>query len=240
MRVLLLLSLLLRLCSSAQNPAPANGQSTAPANQDSPVVVVGFKSFRDRQRIEYANSAATKAPAAAMTPADKNFQKQRRINAAAGERDPNADTLDGRGAELERIVRESREPKPVVDGFAYQVKIQNASTKVIQAVIWEYQFKESLNPTNSSRREFLCGGPLKPEKGTEFRIFSKTGPSNVVSIGSLANKPKDLFEEIVVINFVEFADGSIWQRKNWNPEAAQRAFERRTVTERVSAMCIGL
>src|SRR5947208_54472 len=120
MRISLLLPLLLISGSSIQNP-PATDV------EQSPVVVLAFKWARDRQPIENAVSAST-APAAAMISVNRNFEKQKRINDPAGVRDPNADTLDGRASELERIVQQSREPQPV-DGFAYLVRVQNASTK---------------------------------------------------------------------------------------------------------------
>ncbi len=142
-------------------------------------------------------------------------------------------------AELERIVQESRSGNPV-DGFTFRVKVRNASSKVIQSLIWEYQFTELLNPANVSSRQFLCGATLKPEKGAEFRVFSTTGPSNVISVASLANKSGDLFKETALIDFIEFTDGSLWQRKDWNSDAARRAFENRGPTERVSTQCIGL
>src|SRR5229473_1674550 len=103
MKTLLLLPLLLIFGDSTQNPAPQDGSS--------PVVVVGFKWSRDRQPIDNA-AAAPITPQPAPIAADKNFERQKRINASAGDRDPHADTLDARGAELDRIVQESREAPP--------------------------------------------------------------------------------------------------------------------------------
>lgn len=206
MRTLLLLPLLLLPGSSGQNP-PA-------AADESPVAVLSFKWFRDRQQAENA-ATVTSAPAPAMIAANKNFEKQRRINSPAGERDPNKDTLDGRGAELERIVQESREPEPVV-GFTYQVKLQNGSSKPIQTIFWEYRFKESANPANVTRRQFICSVTIKPEKDRDLRVFSLSGPSDVVNIKSLSKESGAQFEEAVLINRVEYADGTFWQRQGWD------------------------
>src|SRR5260221_11484603 len=119
MKTLLLLPLLLIFGDSIQNLTPLDGSS--------PLVVVSFKWFKDRQPIDNA-AAAPVTPQPALIPADKNFEKQKRINAPAGDRDPHADTADARGAELDRIVQESREAQPV-DGFVYVVKFKSASTK---------------------------------------------------------------------------------------------------------------
>ena len=206
MRVLLLLPLLLIPGPSVQNP-PA-------AEESVPLVVTSFRWVKDRKAIENAVSV-TSSPAPAMIAANRNFEKQRRINDPAGVRDPNADTLDGRSAELDRIVQQSREPQPV-DGFTYMVKVQNGSSKLIQTIFWEYQFHEAANPTNVTRRQFLCSARINPEKEKVLQVFSLSGPSDVVNVKSLAKASADQFREVVVINRVEYADESFWQRKGWD------------------------
>lgn len=204
MKLLLLLPLLLMPLSRGQDPAVAG--------DNSPVVVLSFRWFKDRQAAENASSIA---PAPAMIAANKNFEKQRRVNALPGERDPNADTLDGRSAALDKIVQESREAPPV-NGFAYEVKIQNTTTKPVQKVFWEYQFRETANPTNVTRRRFVCGAKIGPEKQKSLQVFSLLGPSDVIDVKSLAKKSGSQFEERVVIDRVEYTDGSFWQRTDWD------------------------
>jgi hypothetical protein len=189
-------------------------QNPPVAEESAPVLVTSFKMIKDRKPIENA-VAVTVAPAPAMIDANKNLERQRRTNASAGERDPNADTIDGRSAELERIVQESREAQPV-NGFTYTMKVQNGSGKTIQVIFWEYQFKESANPTNVTRRQFLCSARINPDKAKDLQVFSLSGPSNVVSVKSLTKGSASQFEEGVVVNRVEFADGTFWQRKGWD------------------------
>jgi hypothetical protein len=210
------------------------------SDEDSSLVVLGFKYSKSRQVIEKPENEAT-APAAAMIPDNKNFQRNVRANAPAGVRDPNADTIDGRSAALEKSVQESRAPKTKpVDGFAYRAKVQNASKKVVEIVFWEYQFKEASNPATAARRQFLCGVNIKPDKEKELLAFSMSGPSEVISVGSLANKSGSLFQEKVVINRVEYADGTIWQRKDWNFAEIKLTFERAIATPWGAEMCRNL
>ena len=199
MRVLLLiLSLLLIPESSAQNSASEDGKS--------PVVIITSKWFRDRQPIDNAVSVSV-PPVAAVTSADKIYERQRRVNDPAGVRDPKADTLDARGAELDRIVQESRESQPV-DGFAYQI-----NDKTVLRAGWGLSYSK---PDNVARRQFLCSVQIKPEKQRDLQAFSLGGPSDVVNVKSLAKDSNKQFEEAVLINRVEFADGTFWQRKDWN------------------------
>jgi hypothetical protein len=234
MRTLLLLSFLLFFVS------PSQGQNAAGSDEGSSVIVIEFEWSKSSQAIRKPESAST-APAAAMIPDNKVWQRNERAQAPVGVRDPNVDTIDGRSAALEKNVQESRSPKSkTVDGFTYQVKVRNASTKVIEIVFWEYQFKELSNPTNVVRRQFLCGVNIKPAKEKELQAFSVSGPSDVISVESLTNKSGNLFEEKVVINRVEYTDGSILQRKTWNFAEVKLSIERAIKTPWGAEMCRGI
>lgn len=228
MRTLLLFCALL--------PLPVSISNKSQVSDASPVAVVSFDWSRMRQVPE-----PPAAPAAPVQPVTQNrtYERQRRAQANAGERDPNDDSVERRSAALDGLVQDSRSGKPV-DGFAFRVKVRNAGTRIIQSFIWEYQFTEVLNPANVSSRQFLCGAMLKPEKSAEFRVFSTGGPTSVVDVASLANKSQELFKENVLIDLIEFTDGSLWQRKEWNSERARRALENHAPTERVSPQCLGL
>ncbi|MDX6696437.1 MAG: hypothetical protein QOF02_4040 [Blastocatellia bacterium] len=216
------------------------GQDTPRTNDGSAVVVLSSKWARSHQAVEKLDEPVM-APAAAMLPANKNFERNRRTNDPAGVRDPNADSLDGRSAALEKSVQEARAPKPkAVDGYAYRVKVQNASAKIIEVMFWEYQFKEKANPANVVRRQFLCGVNIKPDKDKELQAFSVSGPSDVISVGSLRDKSEDLFEERVVVNRVEYADGTIWQRKDWNYAEVKLGIARAIGTPWGTEMCRSL
>ena len=125
MRALLLLPLLVTFALSGQDGAAGDG---------SPVSVLGSKWSKARRTIENPDAGST-VPAPAMTAANKNFERNKRINDPAGVRDPNADTIDARSAALEKSVQESRSPKTkTVDGFEYRVKVRNASAKAVEVL----------------------------------------------------------------------------------------------------------
>lgn len=232
MKVLLLLPLLLILISTA------HAQNTT--NDGSSLTVLSSKWFKSRQTIEKLDSA-NPSPAGAVLPLNKNFELNARNNAPAGMRDPNADTVDGRRAALEKSVQDARAPKPKpVDGFAYRAKVENSSAKVVEVIFWEYQFTEASNPSMVTRRQFLCGVNIKPNKDKELQAFGLSGPSDVISAEGLANKAGKLFEEKVVINRVEYADGSIWQRKDWNFAEVKSGIARALATPWGTEMCRGL
>lgn len=232
MKLLFLFPILLTLLIPYQVPS-SNGES-------SPLVVVSFKWSRERRNVDAPKAEGT-APAQAMIPQNRNFARNARINDPAGVRDPNADTLDGRSAALEKSVQESRTTKPkATDGFVYKIKVQNPGTKVVEIVFWEYQFHDPEDPSIVARRQFLCGVNIAAEKGKELEGFSLSGPSEVVNVSTLANKSANPFKETVLINRVEYADGSIWQRKDWNFAEVKASYDRVLRERWTPGMCKGL
>jgi hypothetical protein len=230
MRTLLLLPLLLTPVPPLQNGA----------GESAPVNVVSAKWTKTRQKVAKPDTQGS-TPAAAMTPADKNFARNRRINDPAGVRDPNADTLDSRSAAMDKAVRDARSQSPnVVEGYDYRVKVQNATRKAVDIIFWEYQFEEAANPSNLTRRQFLCGAQIKGGKEKELQAFGGSGPAGVVSAESLANKAANPFAERVVINRVEYADGTIWQRKGWNYAEVRASIQRAVSTPWGAEMCRAL
>ncbi len=230
MRALLFLPFLLIPLGIMQDPTfTTEGQ---------PVLVIGAKWAKSRLTAEQANTVSV-TPAAAVIPANKIRERNRRAEIPAGMRDPNLDTVDGRSAAMDKSIQDSRTAKPI-DGFVYRVKIHNASAKRIEFIFWEYQFIDQANAAATSRRQFLCAVLIKPEKDKDLEAFSVSGPSDVVSVETLSKKAGDGSQESAVVNRVEYTDGSIWQRKGWRLADVKVGYERALRTPWGSEMCRGL
>jgi len=226
MKTLLLLSLLLSLLIPFQ------------ANEGSPLTVTQFKWTRARRTIQTAEVEGN-APAQAMIPQNRNFARNARINEPRGSRDPNADTVDGRSAALEKSVAESRAPKPdPIDGYLYKIKVQNPGPKVVEAVFWEYRFHDPANPDLVARRQFLCAVNIGAGKSKELEGFSLSGPNDVVDVKTLNSGMP--FKEEVLINRVEYSDGSLKQRKAWNLAEVQSSYDRVLREPWLPGMCKAL
>lgn len=209
------------------------------SNEGSPLALVNFKWSRARRAVE-TPEAQGNAPAQAMIPQNRNFARNARINEPRGARDPNADTLDGRSAAMDKNVAESRNSKPKpTDGFAYKIKVQNPGKKVVEIVFWEYQFHDPSDPSLVARRQFLCGVNIGADKSKELEGFSLSGPG-VVNVSTLANKSENPFKEKVLINRVEYSDGSMWQRKDWNFAEVKTSYDRVLREQWVPGTCKGL
>lgn len=230
MKVLLLFLMLISLVTF--------GQTLTPASNSSPMSIASFKWTRARQKVDSQQSDVS-VPERQVIPQNKNFARNARMNEPRGARDPNQDTLDGRSAALEKSVQESRqtnsEPR---DGYAYRIKVKNEAKQVAEVVFWEYQFYDTANPSLVARRQFLCGVNIRPDKDKELEGFSLSGPSDVVSVAALTDKSR--FKETVLVNRVEYSDGSIWQRKDWNLKEVKASYDRVLREPWLPGQCKGL
>lgn len=213
-------------------------QGELSSDESSMVNVVSNKWARDRQQVEQATPMLN-APVAAVISQNKNFERNRRANLPPGERDPNLDTIDGRSAALERSVQSSRAPKPI-EGFTYRAKFQNVSKKDLEIIFWEYEFTDPAVTPVVSRRQFLCAGLVKAGKDKEFKGFTLSGPSDVVAVDSLAKNSNNPLKERVVINRLEFTDGTIWQRKGWHFTDVKTSIQRALSSPWAPDMCKAL
>lgn len=214
------------------------GQTPKPASDSAPMSISSFKWTRARQKVD-SHEAAVSVPERQVIPQNKNFARNARINEPRGARDPNQDTLDGRSAAMEKSVQESRNPKAEPrDGYSYRIKVKNSATQVAEVVFWEYQFYDAANPNLVARRQFLCGVSIRPDKEKDLEGFSLSGPSDVVSVAALADKSR--FKESVLINRIEYADGSMWQRKDWNLKEVKATYDRVLREPWLPGQCKGL
>jgi hypothetical protein len=174
-----------------------------------------------------------------MIAENKNFERGRREVQAPGAIDPNELTVDGRSAALEKAVQESRTPKSDnINGYTYKTAIRNDSGKTVEIVFWEYRFTEIVRPENVVHRQFLCAMKLKKGGTKELSAFSQLGPSDVIDAASLANHSGGkLFTERVIVNRIEFSDGSILQRPEWKFGDLKKDIERATSTPWGGEVC---
>lgn len=226
MRFLLFISLLLA--------SPSPGQSPEISKADSSVVVLSSK-WLPIHRV-FKKEVFNTAPPPEMTAANKSAARAARVNNPLIP-DPNEQTIDGRSAAIDKNVQEARTPNPKpLDGFSYQARIHNGSTKTIEIVFWEYRFSDP-DTRAETRHQFLCGAKIKPDKDKDLEGFSLLAPADVLNAAGTGHKS---LQEKVFINRVEYADGSIWQRPAWNFAEIKENYKRAIATPWESEMCRGL
>jgi hypothetical protein len=209
MKTLLLIPILLLSLSQYQDVSKSN---------DSPVTVVSSKWFKD-QRVTYdVGRASLPSAPEPEAPRANSEPERRKISDSVAVHTPSSDPIDKRSAELERMAVKPAPKYDSIPGYTYQAKVLNKSAKTVQTVFWEFQFTENAEPANVTRRQFVCRTRVKPEKSASLSVFSRNGPSSVVSVSTLKKDAKEAFEGVVIINRVEYDDKSVWQRDGWNFE----------------------
>jgi len=134
----------------------------------------------------------------------------------------NRNSIENRSRDMreleDRVIRETVNSRPV-DLYKYTVALINKGTKTIRWVYWDYQVSESSDPDNPSHRQFRCELKLKPSQTRRVEALSLLPPVRVINAQNLDNT---LLEK-VIINRIEFVDGTIWQRADWHlPEQIEK------------------
>lgn len=206
-----------------------------------PVTILSSGWDHDRKKTQRSNDQPV-GPARAVIDENKVFKRQARESLPVVAMDPNEASIDGRSAALDKVAQESRSRKTEdVAGYTYRASLRNDSPKTVTVIFWEYRFNEIANPANEARRQFLCSVNLKSGDKQDVSVFSILGPSDVINTESLANTAsgEKIFEEKVLVNRIEFSDGTLLQRGGWKYADFQKAVERITSTPWGSEICRG-
>ena len=180
-------------------------------------------------------------PAKPVIAENKYFQRKAREQRTDNPMDPYEASLEGRSAAMEKAVQESRTGQAsVVSGYSYRADVRNDTGKRVVIIFWEYRFTEIERPTNVVRRQFICPMDLKDGEKKGLSAFSTLGPSEAIDVASLSKSKDKLFNEEVIVNRIEFSDGSILQRHSWKLSEIKAALDRATSTPCSNEVCRAL
>lgn len=116
--------------------------------------------------------------------------------------------------------------------YFYHLEIKNVSIKKIKNFAWEYQ---STGASDPSDRQFYCAMNIKPNDKKALDLLSPLAPSRVVNAAAAQQLEKDS-AGLVVINLVEYIDGSVWVRPGWK----QETFSVGELQKLEAGQCVGL
>ena len=108
-----------------------------------------------------------------------------------------------------------RDPK-MVSVYESHAVVKNSSGKIIVGFIFAYRASRTLQFTID--QEILCKVTIKPDEIKKITALSYAPDDKVVDVAAAPNgKPSKPTLDDVIINRVKFADGTTWQRRDWNP-----------------------
>ena len=101
-------------------------------------------------------------------------------------------------------------PGPSVN-YLYQAKIKNIGEKTIQGIVWEYAVIDPESGAEIGLHRFTHNSKIRPGKTVNLKGYSATPAVNVISANS-SNDTRSQYSERAVVNRIEYADGTFWQR----------------------------
>lgn len=183
------------VCGSAQTP------SKKPAEPDVTVI-------QKKWRIDVRNPQLEKDPIQAMNDreiADRRRREAERANDILVERGMPSKTTQVPGA-----VRETgRSGIKIL--YVYEVKLRNTGAKGIRKIMWDYVFFEPGTETELGRRRFISKVNISPGGTGNVVVRAAAPPASTINARIAGKKPEEQYSEQVVIQRVEYADGSVWR-----------------------------
>ena len=94
--------------------------------------------------------------------------------------------------------------------YSYEIQVRNTGTKTIRRLTWEYTFFDP-NQVNIRARQFHSKAKILP--GMIKKLIVNAGPPRgIVNANQVSKMPADNSPQQVIIQRVEYADGSVWTR----------------------------
>jgi hypothetical protein len=128
--------------------------------------------------------------------------------------------LATRRAELddnERNLNDSSQKRS--NSYRIHLEVKNEGSTIVKSFIWEFQPRAA--PGDYQAKQFVCVVKAKPDERKKFDFVVPFAPVRVVNTNPKSGKPDD---GEVVINSVEYDDGSVCKRKGWSRQLPSPAF----------------
>ena len=188
-------------------PVLQQQQQPVVEREDPDVVVSKFNWTRIRLNGDLIHSASDPGPPMNEPVRIKPPEPKNESQEAKNRRDMNE-----RRVEMSMTVAAAKSPQPKeLYQYLIQLEVKNVGTNVIKSMVWEYQ--PSAKAADYELRQYVCAFKAKPSESKKFQLVSEYNPVKVIEADVETGKPKD---GKVVINRIEYADGSVWKRKGWS------------------------
>jgi hypothetical protein len=127
-------------------------------------------------------------------------------------------SIDTQSRELAKVESDAKKGAPsILDKiFLFELQIKNLDEKPVKSFIWEYRLSRESSPPDSSGRRFLCVEKIKAGDSKTLKIISYLPPVNVIDASAASEKAGKNPAAAVIINRVEYADGTVWKRPDWD------------------------
>lgn len=95
--------------------------------------------------------------------------------------------------------------------YIYEFKFRNTADKAIRALTWDYVFFEPGTEVELGRQTFVSKVSLGSGKTRNMIFQSASPPTGSIDATKVDKQSKDQYAEQVVIQSIEYADGTVWR-----------------------------
>lgn len=193
---LLLLTILILLIPLQQTPTADR--------EEADLTVVKFNWSRYRQNSDLIHGADDPGPSMNEPVSLKQPERKNEPPEVKNRRD-----IQERRADLINAERTASNTSPRrVDYYLMRLEVKNVGQNTTKSIVWEIQ--PTVQTPDYEAKQYICKMKAKPNESKVFELMSPTAPVKVVSADKKAQEGK------VVINRIEYADGTVWKRKGWS------------------------
>lgn len=98
--------------------------------------------------------------------------------------------------------------------YVFRATMRNDNSRPITKFVWAYQPKVE----HVDDIEYLCNVQLKPGESKEVEVISPIPRQTVIDASASGTEPPPITPDLhhMIINQVQFADSTTWQRPDWN------------------------
>jgi hypothetical protein len=183
-------------------PVGVSAQSLPDSTDARPIAVIQMK-WRYKLNIPALNEDPLRANSE-HSQAERDMKDTIRLNGIRGRQGL---PLEAPPARMRAPEKGDRRPSTI---YTYEAKVRNNGAKAIRALVWEYVFFEPGTEQEVGRRRFVSKTNIRPGNAASLTARSVIPPTGAIDVAKVDKKTRDLYLERVVIQSVEYVDGSIW------------------------------
>jgi hypothetical protein len=172
--------------------------------EEADLKVVKFSWSRYRQNSDLIHGADDPGPAMNEPVSLKQPERKNEPAEVKNRRD-----IQERRADMINAERNASSSTPRrQDYYVLRLEVKNVGQNTTKSIVWEFQ--PTVQTPDYEAKQYICKMKAKPNENKVFELMSPTAPVKVVSADKKAQEGK------VVINRIEYADGTVWKRKGWS------------------------
>ena len=177
---------------------------TAVDREDADLQVVKFTWTKFRQNGDLIHGAQDPGPPMNEPIAIKPPERKNEPPEIKNRRDMQERRADMNNAQVNAAQSAERQH----DHYVLHLEVKYVGTNTIKSMVWEYQPGAQI--ADYDLRQYVCMMKAKPKESKTFELISPSSPVKVVSADKKSSEGK------VVINRIEYLDGTVWKRKGWS------------------------